>query len=103
MTTPINLFETESIEKNEIMQNLLKHQNVTINKIVSPPNFQSDVFCQDEDEWVVIIQGDAVINIGEKEQKLQAGDSVFIPKKTEHRILDTSKEPLCIWMAIHIK
>jgi len=31
-----------------------------------------------------------------------AGDHLFIPAHTRHRVLATSEEPRCLWLAVHI-
>jgi cupin 2 domain-containing protein len=33
---------------------------------------------------------------------LGAGDTIFIPAHTPHRVVTTSTNPQCIWLAVHI-
>ena len=56
---------------------------------------------QDQDEWVVLIQGESELEYenGDK-QRLTAGDHVLIPAHLRHRIVYTSAEPPCIWIAV---
>ena len=68
----------------EIFNNLLSHKNVKINKIISPPNFVSEQFIQDEDEWVILLQGSAILEINQKITKLVKDSYIFIPAKTPH-------------------
>ena len=57
---------------------------------------------QDLDEWVVLLQGSAEIDFeaGHKIQ-LRAGDWLLIQAHQRHRVVFTSSEPPCIWLAVH--
>lgn len=81
---------------------LLKHKNVKINKIISPPNFQSEEFCQDDDEFVFLAQGEAVLQIESDLHTLKTGEHLFIKRGQKHKILSTSPECETIWLAVHI-
>ena len=86
----------------EIFNNLLSHKNVKINKIISPPNFVSEQFIQDEDEWVILLQGSAILEINQKITKLVKDSYIFIPAKSPHTILSTEPNIKTIWLAVHI-
>ncbi|MGD1804045.1 cupin domain-containing protein [Dapis sp. BLCC M126] len=86
----------------EIFNNLLSHKNVKINKIISPPNFVSEEFIQEEDEWVILLQGSAVLEINQTTTKLVKDSYIFIPAKTPHKIISTDANIETIWLAIHI-
>ena len=86
----------------EIFNNLLSHKNVKINKIISPPNFVSEQFIQEEDEWVILLQGSAILEINQKITKLVKDSYIFIPAKTPHKILSTEPNIKTIWLAVHI-
>ena len=81
---------------------LLNHKNVRINKIVSPPNFQSEEFCQEDDEFVLLIQGEAGLQVEEQIHALKTGATLFIKKGQKHKILSTSANQDTIWLAVHI-
>jgi len=34
---------------------------------------------------------------------LVSGDYLFIPAHTPHRVVETSAEPQCIWLAVHLE
>jgi len=34
---------------------------------------------------------------------LNTGQSLFLPAHTLHSVLDTSAEPPCIWLAVHLE
>ena len=73
-----------------------------IERIVSSGH-TTDYVSQDDDEFVVLLQGQAkVIFQGtvhgvENVQELKIGDYLFIPKGTRHRVAETSKDPLAVW------
>jgi len=65
----------------------------------SPPNFWYD---QELDEWVVLLQGEAVIRFADGETRtLRNGDWLFLPAGLHHRLDRTSSNPPCIWLAVH--
>jgi cupin 2 domain-containing protein len=35
--------------------------------------------------------------------RLSAGDALFIPAHTRHRVTATAGDPPCIWLAVHIE
>jgi cupin 2 domain-containing protein len=57
-----------------------------------------EVYDQDEDEWVVLIRGNAQLLIQQKVLNLREGDSVFLPKHTPHQVLSTSGDAL--WLGV---
>ena len=46
------------------------------------------------DEYWIIIKGCATITLGDKQFEKKAGESVFIPTETKHRIQNDSNEPV---------
>jgi len=101
----MNLFQSPSIPSTEeFCELLLPDRGVRIERIISagqasPPDFWYD---QDRDEWVALLQGQARLVWDDgRRQDLQAGDWLFIPAHERHRVDWTSKEPSCIWLAIH--
>ena len=98
-----NLFEVQMPLNNEEIETiLLSHSKSKIKKIISPANFKSELFCQSEDEWVCLIEGEATLLVGEKPHLLSKGSSLFIPSMTPHQILKTSSKPLAIWLAFYL-
>ncbi len=96
----MNLFDYATPEKGEIFTTLLKHKNIQIARIVSSDSVEEETYIQDEDEWVVVLEGEAMLHIEEEQKKLLKGDILFIPAKTPHTVLSTQKGTL--WLAIHI-
>lgn len=57
---------------------------------------------QAEDEWVVLLSGIAILEFEDNSIiEMKPGDYIFIPAHKKHRVTFTSKEPSCLWLAIH--
>jgi cupin 2 domain-containing protein len=99
----MNLFKPDkAVEKKESFSTLLANENITIERILSPPNTVTELSQQSHDEWVCVLQGSAKLEMENQEMTLYRGDSILIPADTAHRVLTTSHQPHCIWLAIHI-
>jgi len=88
----------------EVIQILIQHKNLRIERIISkghksPKDFWYD---QEESEWVILIQGYAEIKFeGHKESfKLTAGDYLNIPAHQKHRVEKTDEKEITIWLAM---
>jgi len=99
----VNLFDIEKIPNPEELTTILaESKNVRIERIISfeqtsPEGFWYD---QDENEFVALIQGEAVITYEYGSTKLTAADTVLIPAHKKHRVDFTSVEPPCVWLCI---
>ncbi len=96
----MNLFEYTIPEKGEIFTPLLQHKNITIQRIVSSDTPESKTYIQEEDEWVVVLEGEAVLSIQGEEMVLEQGAMLLIPSGTPHQVRHTKAHTL--WLAIHI-
>jgi cupin 2 domain-containing protein len=56
---------------------------------------------QAHNEWVLILEGNVKLKLGDKEVSLQKGESLLIPKNTKHWVTYTHNPT--IWLAVHIK
>lgn len=56
-------------------------------------------FLQAHAEWVAVLTGFAILEIGGEEHRLEAGDWVLIPASTGHRLLHVT--PGTRWLAVH--
>jgi cupin 2 domain-containing protein len=54
---------------------------------------------QDHDEWVVLLHGGAVLDVGDERLDLVAGDWLFLPAHATHRLIETLPETS--WLAVH--
>lgn len=102
----MNIFDTtECSEREETFQDLLSGTGgFRLERIVStgqssPPGFW---YAQKEDEWVVLLQGEARLSWEDGTATLlRAGDTLFIAAHRKHRVEETTKEPPCVWLAVH--
>jgi cupin 2 domain-containing protein len=63
----------------------------------SPPSMTMD---QDDDEWVVLLAGTAVLEIAGQRCELAAGDWLLLPARTPHRVIETTSGAR--WLAVHV-
>ena len=70
-----------------------------IERIVSSAQPDPDLYDQPQDEWVVLLRGEARLELAGTEISLTAGDTLLIPSHTPHRVLMTSAGAL--WLAVH--
>ncbi len=96
----MNLYDYTIPEKDETFDTLLSHENIKISRIVSSDKIEGKEYCQVEDEWVIVLEGEATLVVNDKKRHLCKGDSLFIPAQTKHRILTTKSGTL--WLAVHI-
>ena len=99
----MNIFEIEKlpeIEEEEIVDILKENENVKIERIISRGQV-SDWMVQEKREYVLLIQGNAVIEFNDKTVEMKSGDTLFIEKSERHRVAYTSESPCCIWFCVH--
>jgi cupin 2 domain-containing protein len=78
----------------------LQRKNVEIKSIISNRLSTPQSFVQACDEWVVVLQGCAKIEMDGVVHKLKKGDTLFIPANVEHTLLKT--RTLVVWLAVYI-
>ena len=96
----MNLFDYSLPETDESFTTLLEHKNVKIVRIVSSDKLEPIEYRQEEDECVVVLEGEAELELNGKPRKLTRGETLFIPARTPHKVLKTT--PGTLWLAIHI-
>ena len=95
---PINLPQ-------EITEVILQSNNLRIERIISqgqasPKDFWYD---QEENEWVLILQGSGRLQFADEFMDLQEGDYINIPAHKKHRVDWTDSNRKTIWLAIFYK
>jgi cupin 2 domain-containing protein len=88
--------------KGERLETLLEQGNVRVERILSGPHSASGPYDQEQDEWVALLQGHATLEVAGAHVDLQAGEALWLPAHTPHRVVDTSEAPPCVWLAVHI-
>lgn len=79
---------------------LLQHGNVVIERIVSSSQIEPKEYIQEQDEWVLLLDGYASLDVDGEVVELEKGDYLFIPAKTPHTVKKLTDDAL--WLAIHI-
>ena len=101
---PPNIFDLpDHLPDDEIITTLINSNEVKIERIVSTGQTtpEGQWYDQNEDEWVVLVQGEAVLEYeGGEKLHLSAGDHVLLPAHCRHRVAYTSHHPPCIWIAV---
>lgn len=89
-------------ETGELFTELLRCRNVSIERISSSHAPDPVLYDQAQDEWVILLEGRATLEIGDEKLELVPGDHLYIPARTPHRVTATFPEPRCLWLAVHI-
>lgn len=84
----------------EHFETLLQHRNLVIERICSSADIPLTQYVQTQDEWVLLVQGTAEIEIDGKTESFKPGDYVFLPAKTPHSVKRVSDGAL--WLAVHL-
>jgi cupin 2 domain-containing protein len=90
--------------KEELFEDILVNKNFKIERIVSNGHIspESGRYNQENNEWVVVLQGEAVLSFEDAEDiNLKEGDFINIPAFTKHKVSYTSKIPKTVWLAVH--
>jgi len=96
-----NLFnDAETPVSGERFDCLLAHRNLVIERIVSASNAPPTEYVQAQDEWVVLLRGDATVEVAGEAVALVAGDYVFLPAGVPHTVRSASDGAL--WLAVHL-
>ncbi len=96
----MNLYEYLIPESGETFTTLLEHKNIKINRIVSSSDVKPVEYIQDEDEWLVLVEGEATLLVDNEEKMLTEGETLFIPAKVPHKVLKTNAGT--VWLTVHI-
>ncbi|MBN2175515.1 MAG: cupin domain-containing protein [Bacteroidales bacterium] len=94
------------IDKEEVFENLHLSKKIKIERIFTQKPYETpgEWFDQPQDEWVLLLKGKAKLEFkNDKIIEMNEGDYIFIPAHKIHRVYNSSKEPKCVWLAIHGK
>ena len=98
---PGNLFrDAMPPDAGERFESLLEHRGLVIERIVSSSRIAATTYVQEQDEWVVLLRGDAVLDVEGERVAMRSGDYVFLPSRTPHTVLIVSDGAL--WLAVHL-
>jgi cupin 2 domain-containing protein len=89
----------------ELVETLLERPGARIERIVSTGQTTpaGEGYDQPGDEWVALLAGRATLRFDDGELvDLGPGDWLLIPAHTRHRVEETSEQPACVWLAVHL-
>ena len=96
-----NLFlASEAPAEGERFEPLLIHRNLVVERIVSSATITPQEAVQEQDEWVVLLRGKAVVEVGDEAVTLTEGDHLFLPAGAPHTVRSVSAGAL--WLAVHL-
>ena len=97
----MNIYELPPLPLGEEVTVILaENENVRIERIISTGQV-SDWYDQAETEFVMLLEGDAVIEFTNKKTvSLAKGDTVLIQPHERHRVSYTSNDPPCVWLCV---
>lgn len=90
----------------EVFENLHESKHIRIERIITNGAITTpgEWYNQQQDEWVILIQGTARLEFDNgKTEELKKGEYLLIPAHCKHRVINTSEQPNCVWLAIHEK
>lgn len=88
---------------NEVISTLIEATNLRIERIVShghssPAGFWYD---QEQQEWVMLLTGQAKLRLDDQLIEMKAGDYLNIPAHMKHRVEWTTPDEPTVWLAVH--
>ncbi len=95
----MNIYNYKIPSNGEDFTPLLEKENIKIVRIVSSDKLEFVEYCQEEDEFVILLEGKATLEMEGRHITLNRGDTLFIPAKTKHKVLAAERGTL--WIAIH--
>lgn len=95
----MNIFDYDIPKNGEEFKTLFENKKIKIIRIISSQNLKDKLYIQDEDEFVIVLEGSAKLRIGNDIKILQKGEFLYIPAKMPHEVLETQNGTL--WLAIH--
>lgn len=101
MTT--NLFTNlPSNLPDELFTTLLEADYLRIERIVSQGHSSPEGFWydQDQNEWILVLQGAARLSIEGESKELNPGDHINIPAHQKHRVEWTTPDEPTVWLAV---
>jgi cupin 2 domain-containing protein len=72
---------------------------VLVEQILSSTRASDELYVQERDEWVVVLEGAAVLDIAGVTTELAGGEWIVLPAGVAHRVVRT--EPGTNWLAVH--
>jgi cupin 2 domain-containing protein len=86
--------------RGEHVEGLARVGNVVIEQILDGVVDEPVDYDQDHDEWVVLLEGAAELEVNGETLRLEQGDWVLLPRQTPHRLMRTTEGTS--WLAVRV-
>jgi cupin 2 domain-containing protein len=101
-----NLFDLAGVSLDEeVFQTLVDKSGFHLQRIVSHGQATpaDQWYDQDQDEWVVLLAGNATLRFADPDETVQLlpGDFVAIFAHRRHRVESTASDQPTVWLALH--
>lgn len=83
----------------ERIEDVVGFRNVMVEQILSGEVEGPLDYLQEQDEWVIVLSGAAVLEVGGQPVELGTGDWVLLPANVPHRLV--SVERGTNWLGVH--
>ncbi len=87
-------------QRAERFEALLTHRNLVVERIVSSATAVPTTYVQAQDEWVVLLAGEATLEVAGASVELRPGDYLFLPAGTQHVVRRVTEG--AVWLAVHL-
>jgi cupin 2 domain-containing protein len=94
------LARTVAPQTGEAFSELARLRNVVIEEIVSSARPVPTEYVQPHDEWVVVLDGAATLDVAGAEVSLARNEWICIPSGTVHHVVRTDAGTR--WLAVHV-
>lgn len=84
----------------ERIEQVFTLRNMAIEQILSGPDVAPEEYLQEQDEWIALLAGHAVLEVGDERVELGSGDWVLLPGGVPHRLIEV--ESGTNWLAVHL-
>ncbi|MDY0234153.1 MAG: cupin domain-containing protein, partial [Sulfurimonas sp.] len=88
----------------ELFEDIINKESFKLQRIISQGHTtpEDEWYDQDEDEWVMLVSGEAVLSFFDNEDvHLKAGDYINIRAHKKHRVSWTKPDAKTIWLALY--
>jgi cupin 2 domain-containing protein len=87
-------------EHGERFEALAQIRNVLVEQILSSSDENPECYVQPQDEWVIVLDGAATLDVDGELVELGPRDWVVLPAGVPHRVVATA--PQTNWLAVHV-
>jgi len=92
---------TDAPATGELVDPIVGIRGLAIEQILSAPSTSPHDYLQDEDEWVVVLAGAAILDVAGDRYELGPGDWALLPAGERHTVVETAVATS--WVAVRIQ